>query len=536
MNPQDQNQNNNYYPNQPGPQLSNNPNQQNTRQLPRAYAPRQYQPYLSDNKMPENAPPKNNKKLIVIFVIVGVALILTIVLAVLMNIKKNPALPARDSSNAFSRRYDSPVGLTAGMQGSDIKSGNFKIRASYVGDGDFTREGTFVVGDDGKMHFSMIPDGKRVNETLKQLYDRQPGDKEAFDVTKNGVSDYFSYDFLSIAGFNYLYEASGDNLSGFIPDVETAKAASSRDKRYTLTTSCDSALSEVKKRTDMNTSSLSFEITGQGINKQKAKINFSTMESIDKSISTFFDNCYDLNSEANAELKKFVEKQKKDVTTSPEFYFWQENGVNYLEVGGLPENTPFDGGLYFELTKLSTSPAEITGTTAPYLLRRNQFALALSLCRTDPVVTRGEKEGYRFLLEDPEYSYPDRKDTGYYCTTLKVPPQYVLPKSISLKSTTGSVSEITATAIDGLRGFHDLAYEIERFNLENKRFPGSIEFRDMASSSMGSLTAVTQARFLDRSLSYTALPSTCTSTCSDFALGFVVVPNVQLQRSTYLLK
>src|SRR5690606_31479622 len=124
----------------------------------------------------------------------------------------------------------------------------------------------------------------------------------------------------------------------------------------------------------------------------------------------------------------------------------------------------------------------------------NQFGLAYSLCKTDPVITRVDSDDYVYLREDPNYQYPNVNDTGYYCTTLDVPPQYSPTPRIELKSTTGAVTMVTGSQLDGLRGLHDLVYEIEQYNLANKRYPGAIEFRDMASSNMGSLTAVTQAK------------------------------------------
>ncbi len=444
-----------------------------------------------------------------------------------MNLSKG----GTSTSDSFVRSYDSPVGLLAGMQSADIKSGTFKLRARYVGDSDFVREGSFVV-QDGRLYFNMVSDEKRVNELMKQLYDRQKN-KTAFDASKHGVTSSFSFDFASIAGYHYLYDQSGDEFSGFIPDIEAAKAAASPSKRYTLTTRCDAATGEVKKRTDMNTTNLIFEIQDLGINKRKAKISFATMQSIDVAVRDFFDSCYDLSHASNAELKKFVDKLKENITKSPEFTFWQESGIQYLDVSAPPENTPFGGGLHFELTKLRSLPAQNVETSGSYVERRNQFGLAYSLCRTDPVVTRTIKDGYRFLREDPGYAYPSAQDTGYYCTTLDVPPQFSSVDSINLRSTTGAVIPITGQSLEGLRGLHDLTYEIEKYNADNKRYPGANEFRDMASSNMGSLTAITQRGFTDKSLAYTALPLGCAGTCNDYVLSFVAAPNVQVRRSTY---
>lgn len=520
MNPE--NQNPGSYPNQtPGQQPPYN------QPSPHVYGPQQYSPFPQGGNTPPQAPPKNNRKLILAVVILAVLLLITIGAAVFMNLSKG----GTSSSDGFVRSYDSPVGLLSGMQSADIKSGTFKLRARYVGDSDFVREGSFVAKD-GKLYFGMVTDDERVNELMRQLYDRQ-GKKEAFDAAKHGVTNYFSFDFASIAGYHYLYDKNGGEFSGFIPEIEAAKATARPGKRYTLTTTCDAAVEEVKKQTDMNTINLNFEIQELGINKRKAKISFATMQTIDMAVRGFFDSCYDLNHTSNTELKKFVDKLKEDITDSPEFTFWQEAGVQYLDVSAPPENTPFGGGLHFELTKLSSSPSENVETSGSYVERRNQFGLAYSLCRTDPVVTRTTKDGYRFLREDPAYTYPNAQDTGYYCTTLDVPPQFSPASPINLRSTTGASTPVTGQSLDGLRGLHDLTYEIEKYNADNKRYPGANEFRDMASSNMGSLTAVTQTGFTDKSLMYTALPIGCAGTCNDYVLSFVAAPNVQVRRNTY---
>lgn len=495
---------------------------------PHVYGPQQFSPFPQGGGVPQQAPPKNNRKLIWAVIAMAVLLLITIGVAVFLNLPKDGSSAGDD----FIRSYDSPVGLLPGMQSADIKSGKFKLQASYVGDGNFRREGVFAVKD-GKLHFAMVADEKRVNELVKQLYDRRQGNKATFDAAKHGVTSNFSYDFASMAGYHYLYDQNGGAMSGFIPEVDAAKAASSTDKRFTLTTACDSALADVKQKLNMHTTSLMFDIRDMGVNKRQAEISFATRQSIDKAVRTFFDSCYDLNYKPSAALKKFVDGLKQNITTSPKFTYWQEEGVSYLEVAPPDENTPFGGKLHFELTALSTAPAELTGANASYIERRNQFGLAYSLCRTDPIITRAVQDGYRFLREDPAYEYPSARDSGYFCTTLSTPRQYTPAKTVSLRSTTGAMVPVTGAAIDGLRGLHDLTYEIEKYNLQNKRYPGPNEFRDMASSNMGDLTLTTQTAFASRSLVYTALPTECEGTCNDFVLSYVAAPNVQIQRSTY---
>src|SRR5690606_38891329 len=111
-----------------------------------------------------------------------VLLVITIGVSVVMNLPQ----AGTASSDELTRSYDSPVGLLAGMQATDVKSGKFKLRADYVGDGSFERSGVFAVKE-GELRFTMIEDEKRVNELLKLLYDRQ-GKKTAFDAAGHGVT------------------------------------------------------------------------------------------------------------------------------------------------------------------------------------------------------------------------------------------------------------------------------------------------------------------------------------------------------------
>ncbi|MGH9856701.1 MAG: hypothetical protein ACRD4B_02540, partial [Acidobacteriota bacterium] len=335
---------------------------------------------------------------------------------------------------------------------------------------------------------------------------------------------------------HYLYDESAGEFSGFIPDVEAAKSAAKPSPIYTLTSTCDSALTEVKKLTDMSTTSVVFETKQEGVNKTQAVISFASRQSIDKAVIAFFDNCYDLERPSSAKLKSFVDGLREDVTASPTFTYWQENGVNYLDISAPPEDTPFGGGFHFELTELKAEPAaeaQAAAGNGSYFERRNQFGLAYSLCRVDPVVTTTESAGYRFMREDPAYVYPKITDSGYHCTTLSTPNPYIPASSIALKTTTGANSIVSGDSIDGLRGHHDLVFEVEKHNLANNRYPGAIEFRDIANSNMAALTSVTQGIYADKSLVYTPSPAGCVGTCNDFVLSFVPASNVQIQRTTY---
>lgn len=527
MYPDSQNQNS--YPNQVQPQQTVYPGPQPAQPIPQGYGPQQYVlPPSNGQNMPGQQPAKNNTKLFVFVIVLAVLLVLVICLAVFMNLSKTN----KKADHEMTKVYSSPLGMVPGMQVKDIKSGVYKLRASYVTGGEFIREGSFSVKD-GHVYLDMVPDANRVNELMKFLYDRQ-NTKIVFDATKHGVSQSISYDFAAMLGYYYLYDRNGGDLSGFVPEIEAAKAGMLNDKRYTLTSSCDTALADVKKQTDMNTTGIVFETSNLGINKKEAKVSFSTLRAIDKSVMAFFDNCYDLNQPNSQKLKEFVDKRRADVTKSPTFTYWQEGGVNYLDVSAPPKDTPFGGEMHFELKELKTSPGDKeVSTGGSFVERRNQFGLAYSLCRVDPVITKAATDGYRFLREDPEYKYPNILDTGYYCSTLDVPPQFTEASTINLNTTTGRSVSIVGEPITGLRGIHDLVYEVEKYNLGNKRYPGPIEFRDMASGNMDSLTDATQAAFNAKTLIYTPLPAECVGTCNDYSLSFVPATNVQVQRTTY---
>jgi len=457
--------------------------------------------------------------------------IIVIIAVVLMSLGggKNP----ESGHGGMTHAYDSPVGLVPGMQARQVQSGKFKLRAGYVTGGDFTRQGTFAV-EDGHVYFDMVADDVRLNQLLKFLYDRQ-ANKVPFAAEKHGVDRSQSYDFASVLGYHYLYDQNGGELSGFVPQVEAVKATppAKPDTRYTLTSDCDTALADVKKLTDMSSTDLAFETKQEGANKMRATVRFSTLQAVDKSVVAFFDKCFDLAQPANAGLKKFVDVRREDVTKSPSFTFWEENGVHYLDVSAPAKDTPFGSELHFELSDLSTSPTQHTGTTGSYVERRNQFGLAYSLCRVDPVITTSFAAGYRFLYEDPDYAYPAISDSGYYCTTLAVPPQFRPASTITLKPNKGAARAVSGKPIDGLRGLHDLTFEVEQYNIANKRYPGPTEFRDLANSNMGALSSVTQTAFADKSLVYAPTPTGCVGTCKDYALTFVPTTGIQVKRTTY---
>jgi hypothetical protein len=148
-------------------------------------------------------------------------------------------------------------------------------------------------------------------------------------------------------------------------------------------------------------------------------------------------------------------------------------------------------------------------------------------------VTTSLQAGYRFLRDDPSYRYPNIDDTGYYCTTLAVPSQFAPVASLTLKNTTGTNVSVPKEGVEGLRGFHDAAYEIEQYNLRSKRYPGPTEFRDIASSNLGALTAVTQAAFNAKKLVYSPTPAECVGTCTAYALSFESQSAVQVRTATY---
>lgn len=522
MNPE--NQNPGGYQNPPQPQQGA-PGQP----APQIYGPQQYYPMPVDSTGLPGQPPKKSKKKLMIVVLVITSLLAVVILAAVfisINRANGPG------SKGISRAYDTPVGLVPGMQSASVQSGKFKLTASYVTGGDFTREGTFTVKD-GHVYFDMVPDYRRVNELMRFLYMRRGG-KIPFDESIHGTSKIFSYDLAAMLGYHYLYDTNAGEFSGFIPAVEAAKSAAAPSPRYTLTTACDTALTDVKRRTDMDTLGLVFEVQEEGINKQQAKVSFSTLQAVDKSVTAFFDSCFDLTRPDAAKLKNFVDARRDNITKSPTFTYWQEDGVDYLDISAPPKDTPFGGTMHFELKDLSNSPAESVPTEASsYIERRNQFGLAYSLCRVDPVVTTSLSAGYRFIREDPAYRYPNISDTGYFCTSLMVPSQFTPAASLALRTTTGTPATVSGAGVDGLRGLHDLTYEVEQYNINNKRYPGSTEFRDMANSNMASLTSVTQTAFANKSLVYTPMPEGCVGTCNDFVLSFVPVANVQVRRTTY---
>jgi hypothetical protein len=506
------------YPDAPGP-----------RQTPQVYGPQQYSPMAAfDPTKPMPKPPKNNKKLVIGAIALAALLLVIIVLAIVLNL---PEREKTSPSQGISRSYDSPVGLLPGLQAGAIQSGKYKLTASYVTGNNFTRTGTFSV-EDGHVYFDLVPDDTRVNELLSGLYGRS-GATAPFKAEQYGVSRSQTFDFASMLGYHYLYDQHGSGLSGFVPQVEAAKATTTPDPRFTLTTACDAALKNVKERTAITTTGLTFETRQEGVNKRAATVSFSALQAIDKSVNEFFDKCFDLKQPALASLKQFADARRQNVTKSPSFIYWQENGVDYLDVSAPPGDTPFGGGLHFELSSLSPTAAKHSGGTGSYVERRNQFGLAYSLCRVDPVVTTTLAAGYQFLHEDAAYAYPGAADTGYYCSTLSVPGQYKPASVHTLQNATGKAVAISGAAIDGLRSLHDLTYQIEQYNINNERYPGPTEFRDMVGSNMGALTSTAQTAFAAGSLVYTPLPAGCVGTCNDYALSYVPAANVQVKRSTY---
>lgn len=480
--------------------------------------------------IPVTPPEKKTSRLMLVVIGLLILLFLVILLALVLNGTRRQS--EVDGEAVFVQRYDSPVGLASGMQNTSVESGTFKLTASYVSGGNFTREGSFAVAD-GQVRFELVGDDAQVNRLLQQLYARSES-KTAFSSEKHGVTKLQTFSFADLLGYHFLYDENGSiGKSGFVPEVEAAKKAAKPDRRFTLTSACDAALAAVKEKTALTTTNLQFEQSSDGIQKRKATIAFSSLEQSDAAVTAFLEACYDASNAANKSVVALVEERKQNVTKSPEFTFWQEGAVSIVEVGAPASDTPFGGSLRFEMSELNSTAKQMTGAVGSYVERRNQFGLAYSLCRTDPVVTTELAAGYRFLREDPSYRYPSSDDSGYYCSTLSVPDQFVALPRMTLKDTTGKNVVVEKSGIDGLRGFHDLAYEVERYNLQNKRYPGPTEFRDIATTNLQELTTVTQQIFNSKKLQYAPTPTGCVGTCSDFVLSYEPLANAQLRRSAY---
>lgn len=496
-------------------------------QPPQVYGQQQFSPFPA-NQPGQQSAGKKTKLIVGIIISLAVALIGVAVALVLLN-NRNPNTKSNGELE-LTQAYDSPVGLLPEFQSKQVRSGTFKLTANYVSGNDFTKEGTFNVDDKGHMSFEMVTDESKANTVLKGLYERDV--KLPFDAAKHGVTRKFSYDFASVLGYHYLYDVNSG--SGFIPAVEAAKANPTPAKFFNLGTTCDGALKAIKEKTDISTTNTSFELSQDGIGRIGAQMSFASRQAIDKAVVAFFDKCYHLDMPEAASMKTFVGTLREDVTASPTFTYGEEEGVRFVEISAPSSDTTFGGKMRFELSNLSINTKELSGETSAYVERRNQFGLAYHLCRIDPVVTRTADLGYRYLREDLAYTYPATADTGYYCTTTAVPSQFSAATSAVLKpAAAGGDKTVTGVQAQGLQAFRDLAYQIEQYNVSNKRYPGPTEFRDLATGGSGGLVAVIQENLRQASLVYTPRPAGCVGTCNDFMLSFTPVTGVQLSRSMY---
>ena len=201
-----------------------------------------------------------------------------------------------------------------------------------------------------------------------------------------------------------------------------------------------------------------------------------------------------------------------------------------VQVRDLPADVPFAGDLSFELSEFNTVQSGRTGETAPYAERRNQYGLAYSYCRVEPVVTTTIKAGYRFLLEDIAYGYPAETDSGYYCTTAQVPSEFAVAEQMTLKLDNALVQQVDKAKMPSLKATHDLEHQTERYQQENKRYPNLSEFTDMANNNLGDLAAAAQQSLKDDTLRYVAEPTQCIGDCSAYTLTYQYAPDFRIIR------
>ncbi len=472
--------------------------------------------------------PANHKRLIILGVAALITLLLLCVIALLLPKKKavnKNALPE------ITKKYDSPVGLLPVFQTQDIRNGKFKLSASYVTGDSFTREGNFYVNSSGQVSFEMLPDEAKVNGLIKSLYGTT-----AFNETERAATRYFKYDFNALLDYNYLFDKV-QTVGGFVPLIEAAKQDISKipessQRILKLGPLCDAALAGVKAKTGSNiqTTSLKFDRHRDGI-KTFASVDHASLQEIDQTAISLLENCFDLTQASSVDYQALVDKLKEETTKSPEFLYWQDGAKSYLEVNVARNEEELRSNLRFELTALNSLNSQPNGQTAAFNERRNLFGLAYSLCRSEPVIT--SDKSYRFISEDTLYSFPLAKDTGYYCTTRVVPSQYTKAATLALSLSTGKTITVNGTDADNLRAFHDLRHLIERFKLDNKRYPNQAEFGNLVGNNLGDLSINMQATIKAKIVTYTNLPTNCTNNCDDYVLIYNFGQQAQLLRRAY---
>ncbi len=515
-------------PSPPNP-YSNTPNVElqpvNPAQQP---GPNIYPPQYSQPAPQPNDKYEKNKKLLIIGFIAGLVVIIIglIVALVFSGAKNEPGSP-----NQITKTYDSPLGILTPFQAADIKNGSFKIISDYATGVETSHEGQFYI-EDNQVVFDVLKDTTKVNEFIKSLYIKQ-GKQADYSEQTQGATRNFKYDFTSLMGYGYLTDA---NLpQGFIPVVEQARdnpELAANNKALRLGRDCNAALSELRTKigSNMTTTSLDFSFSEEGI-RRKAEVSFSSRQSIDNSVIRFLENCFDQTKKEAAFYKDLTDKLRDNVTPSPVFSYWTENSKYYLEISNLDKDTVFSEGLKLELEKLNEATTDKTGETASFTERRNQFGLAYSICQVPPISITSIKEGYRFLPEDTSYEFPVSKHAGYFCDTRSVPAEFKPAANVTLRLENGLTNKIPDNKIQDLRAYHDLRYEVEKYKMENNRYPNSSEFTELADNNMGELISTSQNLLRSRLIQYRPEPNQCVGDCSKYQLTFNLAPNFRLIRN-----
>lgn len=510
------------------PSASPQPQLQPQQTGPAAQSPTGLQP----GQLPQDEKAAKKKKLIIIGAIGGAVLLLLIAIIVVMLLGGNKT--ATDDTPRLTKRYDSPAAIAAPFQSGDIKNGSFKLTTNYLTGGDLIREGTFYV-EDGRISFEMLPDDTKVNERIRDLYIKQ-GKQAEYAEKFQGATKNFRYDFMSFLGYHYLNDVNLEK--GFIPTVEAARdnpQLAAGNKALRLGRDCNAALSELKAKIDDKmqiTDGLEFDLSREGI-RTKAVVAYSSRQSIDASIVRFLENCYDHKQPEAEFYKSFTESLKQNVTSSPTFITWEQGGKHIVEVRDMPESDTFGGTFTFELSGFNQATTARTDEIASYAERRNEYGLAYSYCRVEPAITTTIASGYRFLMEDTLYGYPEQAHTGYYCTTTEVPSEYEAAKKMTLKLDNALVKQVDAKKLTRLKAIHDLEHHIERYHQTNERYPNNSEFVDLVNSSLGGQTVDAQSALKDKTLNYVAEPASCVGDCTDYTLTYQYDPKFRISRYPY---
>jgi len=319
-----------------------------------------------------------------------------------------------------------------------------------------------------------------------------------------------------------------------IEDAKVDPKKAEANKLIKLGDVCDTALDGVKSKTGSNltTTGLRFDVKQSGV-RTEATVSFSSRQDIDRAVIAFFDNCFDFSLPSGESYKAFVDQLKESTTKSPTFAYWQENGKDYMTISPAGDNLALKSDLKFEFTSLNSVSSEKSGETSSFVEKRNAFGLAYSLCRVHPVVATDIGFTYSFLQEDEKYKRPSEVDAGYYCTTLSVSPQYKAPANMTVTYVTGVKAVAAQSSIDAFRSQHDMAYQIEKFNMTNKRYPGPTEFTDLSNNNMAKLTGVTQGLLKGKSLVYAPAPKSCVGDCTSYSLTLSPQATLTIERKNY---